>query len=269
MKKFILSIILLISAGTQCLGMQRYYFNELQLYQLRQFSDKNHKNIVLVTDLHDVFLDRTSGDLNRAWQLSWPQLGRFVGKMCLFGPKFLASKITDNVERPHIELYALDKQPVEQQEKILEIISPFTVNELMFKFFRGCGYPVFACSNVGQASYDYMNKKSGGKFNIFAGAQIATECNGYIQKNNPKTFICLVDLIKEKTGKMPDAIFMIDDRYKNIERCTKTLEPLGIRVFGYIFSDAKTFISDVRRAFDPRWQLAVASPVAQPTTQKA
>ncbi len=268
MKKLILSIIVLIFAGTQCLGMQQYYFNELQLDQLRQFSHKKH-NIVLVTDLHDVFLDRVSGDLDRAWQLSWPQFGRFIGKMCLFGPKYLASQVTDNVERPHIELYALNKQPVERQEKILELISPFTVNDLMFKFFKGCGYPVFACSNVGQASYDYMNKKSGGKFNIFAGAQIATENNGYRQKNNPEVYHDLAKLIKEKTGKTPDALFMIDDKYKNIELCIKTLAPLGIRVFGYIFSDAATFISDVRRTFHPRIRPATATPVTQPLTQKA
>jgi len=148
---------------------------------------------------------------------------------------------------PSLEYHVIDLGERESNKELLQLISPFTINPDMVKLYKSCKYPIFACSNIGQQSYEYLDKKFGCD-KLFVGKQIATPENGYVQKDRSETYQALYATMASKMGKAPGAILMIDDRKRNLEDCKKALaKQLPETVYGFIFENHADLVTALQK----------------------
>ena len=218
--------------------------------QLQKFSNDLNagKKIALVSDLHEVVLKRLSGDLQRARNLTFPEFTKFLGGIFQFGPCYLSYKAFGSTH-PAIENFVLtgisDKT---HKEHVLQLICPFELDEDMHDQYKNhLPFPKFACSNSGEESYNWLNDKSNGKLDeLFLDKQIATQKNGFLQKDREETFDELLKKM-QAAGVNPKAILMVDDKAKNIKKCAETFKKHGITVYGYIFKTTDEFKADMKK----------------------
>lgn len=218
--------------------------------QLRQFAKFDMRKSVIVTDLHDVALDRLSGDFSRAKEvIKDGRFGRFLCGLSIFGPRYIAHKLFGWPAHPSIEYYACNtQQSLDQQFSVVRLISPFVFNNTMHQFYKNCGRLVFVCSNIGPFSYEFMRRGEPEKFKVFAACQCATQEDGYMQKDNPKFFELLVDKIVAQLGYKPEAILMIDDSQKNLATGKAVIERCGIKTYCYHFKSAQEFVDQYKQS---------------------
>jgi len=269
MKKYFLSILVLLSLGTtNCVWKwagaaaavlggytaysyhsatketQRTAYNQINLKNLKEELNKN-ASCAIISDIHDVVVKRLPGDLERVGQLTARQLCSFFCGLSIFGPKYISHKLFGYPTHPSIETYALSNTDTAANINILRLINPFELNLSIYDIYKNCTYPIFACSNIGDQSYNYMNDQSDGKLDeLFKDKQISTPENGHLQKDRAEMFEQLAEKMKAVS---PKIALMIDDKRKNIEKCKEILKNRGIEVFGYIFKNTDEFIKDMRK----------------------
>jgi len=221
--------------------------NQQALIEFKKATSTGKQGII-ISDLHEVVLKRLPGDLKRAQTLTGSELGRFLSGLAVFGPKYLSHKIFGYPVHPAIEEHALKHiSQKSSKEHILQLISPFELDENMYTFYQNnCkNYPKFACSNIGEESYNWMNTKSTGKLdNLFIEKQISTQTNGYLQKDRTEAFEQLATKIRTKIHHPRIVALMIDDQAKNIAKCQEVLGKHGITVFGYVFKNVQELKKD-------------------------
>jgi len=216
---------------------ERQAYNDQNLAALKKFLNVSPETaLALVSDLHEVLFDRLPGDFERAKQVGALQMCTFLGHLMPFGCKYLAYKM-GLTNHPSLEYHIVDVGEKEPNKELMQLISPFTINPDMASLYKNCKYPIFACSNIGQQSYDYLDKKFACD-KLFMGKQIATAENGYLQKDRPETYQALYATMTSKMGKAPAAILMLDDRKENLIACQKALtKELPSTVYGFIFKN--------------------------------
>lgn len=256
-----LIILCLISASATLFSVKCSPFNREQLTQLEAKLCAG-KSLIIVTDLHDVMFKRLGhcGDVSRACALKGAFFP-FLGRVCKFGSLFVKHALTGS-KRPHIEQYAFS--PVsdeEQKEKLLEVISPFEPDAQMFDFFKYVVHPVtfenvhvYAGSNVGPESYAFMKTRYSQECVLFKGACIAGPVDGYLQKNDPRFYKRLFEMIAGSEESWPDVIWFIDDRMKNIEMAQQVFKDYvecdDKVLLGYVFTNTQQFKDDVTQYTD-------------------
>lgn len=239
-------LFILILPFTQLCGLWGQTDNIVQTYNHQQLTE--FKNALkgdpasvcaVILDLHDVLFDRLSGDFERAKALGFWGTTKFLCNLAPFGSKYLAYKM-GFAYHPNIELHVTDLSNKNFDQNLLQLISPFKLNAAMADWCQNCSFPLFACSNIGQQSYDFLN----GRFNfdkLFKGKQIATPENGYLQKDRKETYNQLYATMQKALGAAPTVLFMIDDRKSNILRCKEVLESPTCKVFGFVFTTYEDF----------------------------
>jgi hypothetical protein len=224
----------------------RHTYNKQQLITFKQALDAG-KCAVIISDLHNVVLDRIPGDITRASHLKFGEFARFITDLALFGTRYLLYSTTNYITRPDIEEYLLHNvHDQAHRERVLSVICPFRINETMYHLYKHViKLPIFACSNCGQQSYAWMNKRTNNRLNeLFLDVQLSSSDNNYALKNTSRPFLLLLEKMATH-GIKPDVILMIDDKKHNIHTCTRAYREHNITVCGYIFQNAHELENDL------------------------
>jgi FMN phosphatase YigB (HAD superfamily) len=166
----------------------------------------------------------------------------FLWRLTPFGIKYLGYKLRINYH-PNLEYHLADLLTTTSYRPLLDLISPFELNTDMRALclhLKEKKYKVFACSNMGTQSYEYMDEQF--KLSeLFDGMQLATPENGYLQKDRRETYEALYKKITAAHAEAPEAVVMFDDRDDNIQRCRTVFAELGCPVYGFIFKTYHDF----------------------------
>jgi hypothetical protein len=214
----------------------RVMSNDIEMKQLEGYlTTHSTARVAIVSDLHDVIFDRQSGDIARARQLNWAQWRTMLWNLPFFAAQYGLYKL-HLAKHPSIEQRIAHALTNPKDNALLKLISPFKINQDMKNLYQNAHYPVFACSNCGEQSYELLTKDLDKP--LFSGIQIATAANGYLQKDLPITYLTLHATMVRTLGYNPDIVIMIDDRQENLERCRSALKE-KCPVYGFIFKNAQ------------------------------
>lgn len=214
----------------------RKAYNAAEIEKFKtQLTAQPMAQVAIVSDLHDVVFDRLPGDIARARQLSWAQWGTMLWNLPLFAAQYGLYKM-HLAKHPSIEQRIAHALIGPGSDTLMHLISPFKLNEQMYKLYKTAQHPVFACSNCGEQSHQFLTQAFDKP--LFKGIQIATAANGYMQKDQPETYHALYTTMTQVMGQGPDIVIMIDDKPENIERCKKALGT-QCTVYGFVFKNVE------------------------------
>lgn len=228
-------------------GDARQKFNTQQLQAIQTYIEENpDAHVIVASDLHDVALKRQSGDFYRFWALSKGAKGRFLKNIVPFGIKYLWYKIGFSATKPHLEQSIFYQVPCEEQKALLPLLSPFSFDDVMYKWYQQSAYPLIGFSNIGPASLAFMKKLYPTQMGVFDAIQCAGPEVQYRQKHEEKRYYDLLKVINDTLGYEPDAIFFIDDKRSSLDLCRRLLKKKHIETFAYQFNGADEFTKAVR-----------------------
>lgn len=222
--------------------------NTQQLRLLENYIAQHPQSrVVVVTDLHDVALNRVPGDFTRFRALPWSVRLSFLKRIVPFGLRYLCYKCYLPVDKPHIERDVLARLTPEQQLMLLPLVSPFKFDEIMYSWYRRCSCPVVAFSNVGIKSLNYLQQQFVKQMAVFKAIQCSGPDVQYRQKHQDQRYRDLVPFLEHKLGYKPEAVFFIDDRKTCIELGKRVLARENIKTFAYQFKTAAEFAVDLHK----------------------
>lgn len=199
-------------------------------------AQKTDKLIAIVSDLHDCALRQISYAQYAYiffWQFSLAQKKSFFSAL----QQYRAAKKANGAAS--IEQFVEDAH--------LPIISGFYPNQIMFEFFDTCGCDVFAFSNIGPRSLDYLRtayiqRYQRDYFNSFrACVHNGPEANWLAFKSTDFAYLRLLEKIKNSYARYPDVILYLDDDADNLAHLARLAEPTNITVLPYLFHSATPF----------------------------
>lgn len=193
------------------------------------------KDTIYLIDFHDVLAHRvTSRALSYAARNPYPHyFVRLVGSLAAYGIN-RALKIS----MPYLSIdYAVFHGVTNEnyKEYARNIINPFILNNETLQYvsdLRRAGSQVYLFSNIGQESYNYMNR-TGALDNQFDGAYLCAEWNNFATKRSSDAFKQffmqkIVPTYQQKNpGKLPARIVMIDDSLAKLKAAQTGLRELG------------------------------------------
>lgn len=216
--------------------------------------------LAIVSDLHDVALDRIPGDLQRFSKLSWRNRLSFIRYVSWYGLK-RALSLTGVINRPPLEASVLDEKMDEQtKQTVLNILSPFAFNSFMAKFFNLFAHKesskVFGFSNIEQHSLNLMQTNHPLEFGAFTEIQTSfcNEEKRHVMKNDPHAYeLFLQKLRNHYGGSLPQVIFYMDDKARNLDLFKKVLreqeDGKGVLFLPYRFTSVQRFEQELTASF--------------------
>lgn len=173
------------------------------------------QNSVVAIDLHDVVTQFSSKKAYQAF-CKLKNKGTFIGNV-------LEYLFTSKKKRKCIENSVLANST--DQQSSLAVLNPHIPNHDMVSVIqelKSLGYQIYACSNIGEKSYQYMQDMYPEVFNLFDGYYISNASTGYIKKNNPEFFVQAAKMIDTCAGFSVEKIIFIDNELANLKLAQAT-----------------------------------------------
>ena len=197
----------------------------------------NPQNTVIVFDIHDVITEIAPQKIWPAfWELS--HKGAFLGKAFKY---FFKNK----KKQRSIEELMLTNQIDRDNKATIALINPhipIPETTAILRKLKNTDYQIYGCSNIGQASFEFMQQQYPTTFKLMTACRTSNKANRYMKKTNPLAYQETIKMIETHFPQVQHIVF-VDNKIENLKLATQVDQ----RFYGILFKNPKQLRMDLIR----------------------